>query len=119
MAPAGRRKKKAKGRRRAAPVGVWRRLRHDGCRRDGGTRRLHGRNRRLTGDAHVQAVVLAIFPEDLDFGQVVAAQEFGERLDEGDVRLMCMLAHRNLGWVRDAGYGPVCDPAAYTQAAPG
>src|SRR5699024_4884751 len=53
------------------------RLRGGGC--------LHDDGGRVLDDAHGQAVILAIFAGDLQFGQFAAVQQIGQRLDEGDV----------------------------------
>jgi hypothetical protein len=61
----------------------------DGCGGRGGN---GGRDNLCGGDdllyaadAHVKAVILAIVPLDLKFGQIVFPKEFRERLNEGNI----------------------------------
>jgi len=62
---------------------------HDGWR--GHRRGRYGGE--LAHDADLEAVVLAIFALDRKLAQPVSVQKFGERLDEGHVDVLRLLAH--------------------------
>jgi hypothetical protein len=52
----------------------------------------------LATDAHIQAVVFAVITLDLQFSQIVVAQELCKRLDEADIAVVgSLFSHIFLG----------------------